>query len=167
MKTEFVCISYCVFGFGGFTSSFLWEVLTSPYLIFYLLLIFGLYVVHGIDLSLSFSKNPSLLKSVSGRKSYHHFRLPSFSVDANPVLTGIFTGRPAQGRRNRVVHRDGQRSARRAPDVHRKPSLRGFPAQARRSPGCAPGGPAQSAARPTFDRNLPEFCPQRPYFDLI
>jgi hypothetical protein len=29
------------------------------------------------------------------------------------------------------------------------------------------GGPAQSPARPTFDRFLPEICPQRPYFDLL
>jgi hypothetical protein len=34
LKMKFVCISYCVFGFGRFTGSFLWEVLTSPYLIF-------------------------------------------------------------------------------------------------------------------------------------
>jgi hypothetical protein len=142
LKTEFVCISYCVLGFGGFTGSFLWEVLTSPYLIFYLLLIFGIYVVHWIDLSLSFSKSPSLLKSESERKSYHHFHLQSFSVSANPVLTGIFTGRPAQGRCNRAVHRGSRRRARRALDVHQKPSLGGFPAQARCSPGCAPGGPA-------------------------
>jgi hypothetical protein len=92
LKTEFICISYCVFGFGGFTGSFLWEVLTSSYLIFYHLLILGIYVVHWIDLSLSFLKSPSLLKSKSGRKSYHHFRLPSFSVGANPLLIGIFTG---------------------------------------------------------------------------
>jgi hypothetical protein len=105
LKTEFVCIFYCVFGFGEFTGSFLREVLTSPYLIFYLLLILGLYIVHWIDLSFSFSKIPSLLKSESGRKSYHRFRLPSFSVGANPVCTGIFTGRPVSGRRDRDVHR--------------------------------------------------------------
>jgi hypothetical protein len=63
LKTKFVCISYCVFEFGGFTGSFLWEVLTSSYLIFYLLLILGLYVVHWIGLSLSFSKSPNLLKN--------------------------------------------------------------------------------------------------------
>jgi hypothetical protein len=73
-KTESVCIFYRVFGFGGFTGSFLWKVLTSPYLIFYLLLILGLYVVHWIDLSLSFSKSPSLLKSESGCESYRFFR---------------------------------------------------------------------------------------------
>jgi hypothetical protein len=86
LKMEFICISYCVFGFGGFTGSFLRKVLTSLYLIFFLLLILGLYVVHWIDLSLSFSKSSSLLKSESGRKSYHHFCLLSFSVGANPVL---------------------------------------------------------------------------------
>jgi hypothetical protein len=42
LKMDFICISYCIFGFGGFTGSFLWEVLTSPYLIFYLLLILGI-----------------------------------------------------------------------------------------------------------------------------
>jgi hypothetical protein len=167
LKTEFVCISYCIFGFGGVTSSFLREVLTSLHLIFLILLILGLYVVHWIDLSLSFSKSPCLLKSESGCKSYNHFCLPSFSVGANPVLTGIFTGRPAQGRRNRAVHQDGRRRARQATGFHRKPYLGGFSAQARRSPGCAPRGPAQSPARPTFDRNLPEFCPKRPYFNLL
>jgi hypothetical protein len=92
LKTKFVCISYCVFGFGGFIDSFLWEVLTSPYLIFYLLLILGLYVVHWIGLSLSFSKSPSLLKSESRRKSYDRFHLSSFSVGANPVAPGFSQG---------------------------------------------------------------------------
>jgi hypothetical protein len=92
LKMDFVCISYCIFGFGGFTSSFLWEVLTSPYLIFYLLLILGLYVVHWIGLSLSFSKSPCLLKSESGRKSYDRFHLPSFPVGANPVAPGFSPG---------------------------------------------------------------------------
>jgi hypothetical protein len=63
LKTDFVCISYCIFGFGGVTGSLLWEVLTSPYLVFYLLLILELYVVHWIVLSLRFSKSPSLLKN--------------------------------------------------------------------------------------------------------
>jgi hypothetical protein len=92
LKTDFICISYCVFGFGGFTGSFLLEVLTSSYLIFYLLLIFGLYVVHWIGISLSFSKSLSLLKSESERKSYDRFRIPNFSVGANPVRTRIFNG---------------------------------------------------------------------------
>jgi hypothetical protein len=70
----------------------LWEVLTSPYLIFYLLLILGLYVVHWIGLSLSFSKSPSLLKSESERKSYDRFHLPSFPVGANPVAPGFSPG---------------------------------------------------------------------------
>jgi hypothetical protein len=74
LKTDFICISYCVFGFGGFTGSFLWEVLTSPYLIFYLLIILGLCVVHWIDIFLSFSKSLSLLKSESGCESYRIFR---------------------------------------------------------------------------------------------
>jgi hypothetical protein len=73
LKMDFICISYCIFGFGGFTGSFLWEVLTSPYSIFYLLLILGLYVVHWIDIFLSFSKSPSLLKSESGCENYRIF----------------------------------------------------------------------------------------------
>jgi hypothetical protein len=106
LKTEFVCISYCVFGFGGFTNSFLREVLTSLYLIFFLLIILGSYGIHWIDLSLSFSKSLSLLKSESERKSYHRFRLPSFSIGVGPVLTGIFTGRTVLGRRDRAIHRE-------------------------------------------------------------
>jgi hypothetical protein len=112
-KMKFVCISHCVFGFGGFTGSFLWEVLTSPYLFFYLLLILGLYVVHWIGLSLSFSKSPSLLKSESGRKSYDRFHLPSFSDWCKSGGAGIFTGRPVSGRRCRAVHRPVWRTARR------------------------------------------------------
>jgi hypothetical protein len=102
LKTDFVCISYYVFGFGGFTGYFLWEVLTSPYLVFYLLLILGLYVVHWIGLSVSFSKSPSLPKTKSGRKTYDRFHLPNFSVGANPVRTEIFIGRPVSGRRRRL-----------------------------------------------------------------
>jgi hypothetical protein len=65
----------------------------SPLLIFfYLLLILGLYVVHLIGLSLSFSKIPSLLKTESGCKSYDRFRLPSFLVGANPVAPGFSPG---------------------------------------------------------------------------
>jgi hypothetical protein len=105
LKTDFVRIFYCIFRFRGFTDSFLREVLTSPYLIFYLLLILGLYVVHWIDISLSFSKSLSLLKSEPRRKSYHHFRLCSFLVGANPVCTGFFTGRPVSTRRHQDFHR--------------------------------------------------------------
>jgi hypothetical protein len=113
LKTKFVCISYCVFGFGGFTGSFLWEVLTSHYLIFYLLLILGLYLFHWIGLSLSFSKSPSLLKTESGRKSYDRFHLPSFSDWCKSCGAGIFTGRPVSGRRRRAVHRPVRLTARR------------------------------------------------------
>jgi hypothetical protein len=60
-KTESVCIFYCVFEFGGFTGSFLKEVFTSSYLVFYLLLLLGFYGLHSIDIFLSFSKSPSLL----------------------------------------------------------------------------------------------------------
>jgi hypothetical protein len=72
-KTEFVCIFYRVFKFGGFTGSFLREVFTSPYLLFYRLLLLGFYGLHWIDILLSFSKSPSLLKSDSGCKSYRIF----------------------------------------------------------------------------------------------
>jgi hypothetical protein len=72
-KTEFVCIFYRVFKFGGFTGSFLKEVLTSSYLVFYLLLILEFYGLHWIDIFLSFSKSPSLLKSESGCESYRIF----------------------------------------------------------------------------------------------
>jgi hypothetical protein len=72
-KTESVCIFYHIFEFGGFTSSFLKEVFTSSYLVFYLLLLLEFYGLHWIDIFLSFSKSPSLLKSESGCESYHIF----------------------------------------------------------------------------------------------
>jgi hypothetical protein len=73
-KTEFVCTFYRVFEFGGFTGSFLKEVFTSSYLVFYLLLILGFYGLHWIDIFFSFSKSPSLLKSELGCESYRIFR---------------------------------------------------------------------------------------------
>jgi hypothetical protein len=73
-KTEFVCIFYRVFEFGGFTSSFLKEVFTSSYLVFYLLLLLVFYRLHWIDIFLSFSEIPSLLKSESRCESYRIFR---------------------------------------------------------------------------------------------
>jgi hypothetical protein len=73
-KTEFVCIFYRIFKFRGFTGSFLREVFTSPYLLFYRLLLIGFYGLHWIDIFLSFSKIPSLLKSESGCESYRIFR---------------------------------------------------------------------------------------------
>jgi hypothetical protein len=73
-KTNFVCIFYRVFEFGGFTGSFLKEVFTSSYLVFYLLILLGFYGLHWIYIFLSFSKGPSLLKSESGCKSYRIFR---------------------------------------------------------------------------------------------
>jgi hypothetical protein len=72
-KTESVCIFYRIFEFGGFTSSFLKEVFTSSYLVFYLLLLLGFYGLHWIDIFLSFSKSPSLLKLESGCESYRIF----------------------------------------------------------------------------------------------
>jgi hypothetical protein len=73
-KTESVCIFYSVFEFGGFTGSFLKEVFTSSYLVFYLLLLLGFYGLHWIYIFLSFSKSPSLLKSEYGCESYRIFR---------------------------------------------------------------------------------------------
>jgi hypothetical protein len=72
-KTESVCIFYHVFEFGGFTGSFLKEVFTSSYLVFYLLLLLGFYGLYWIDIFLIFSKSPSLLKSKSGCESYRIF----------------------------------------------------------------------------------------------
>jgi hypothetical protein len=72
-KTESVCIFYRVFEFGGFTGSFLKEVFISSYLVFYLLLLLRFYGLHCIDIFLSFSKSPSLLKSESRRESYRIF----------------------------------------------------------------------------------------------
>jgi hypothetical protein len=71
---ESVCIFYRIFEFRGFTCSFLKEVFTSSYLVFYLLILLGLYGLHWIDIFLSFSKSPSLLKSKSGCESYRIFR---------------------------------------------------------------------------------------------
>jgi hypothetical protein len=73
-KMESVCIFYRVFEFRGFTDSFLKEVFTCSYLLFYLLLLLVFYGVHWIDIFLSFSKSPSLLKSESGCESYRIFR---------------------------------------------------------------------------------------------
>jgi hypothetical protein len=53
-KMEFVYIFYCVFEFEGFIGSFLKEVFTSSYLVFYLLLILGVYGLHCIYIFLSF-----------------------------------------------------------------------------------------------------------------
>jgi hypothetical protein len=72
-KTESVCIFYRVFEFRGFTGSFLKEVFTSSYLVFYLLLLLVFYGLHWIDIFFSFSKSPSLLKFESVCKSYRIF----------------------------------------------------------------------------------------------
>jgi hypothetical protein len=120
LKTKFVCISYCIFGFGGFTGSFLWEVLTSPYFIFNLLLILGLYVIDWIDLSLSFSKSPNLLKTESGRKSYDRFHLLIFFSWCKSGGAGLYTGRPVLGRRRRAVHRPVRCSNRGCTETHPK-----------------------------------------------
>jgi hypothetical protein len=79
-KKEFVCIFYRVFEFGGFTGSFLKEVFTSSSLVFYILILLGFYGLHWIDIFLSFSKSPSLLKSESGCKSYRIFREDIFCM---------------------------------------------------------------------------------------
>jgi hypothetical protein len=73
-KMKSVCIFYRIFEFGGFTGSFLKEVFTSSNLVFYLLLLLRFYGLHWIDIFLSFSKSPSLLKSESECKSYRIFR---------------------------------------------------------------------------------------------
>jgi hypothetical protein len=125
LKTEFVCIFYCVFEFGGFTGSFLTEVFTSRYLVFYLLLLLGLYGLHWIDLSLSFSKIPSLNRSPDtkvftifvfpvfcapglapgGRFQPRH--APGFSPGSQfqPGVAGLYVGRPGArpGRRQLTV----------------------------------------------------------------
>jgi hypothetical protein len=77
-KTESVCIFYRIFEFGGFTGYFLKEVFTSSYLVFYILLLLRFYGLHCIDIFLTFSKSPSLLKSGSGCKSYRIFRKDIF-----------------------------------------------------------------------------------------
>jgi hypothetical protein len=74
LKMEFVCIFYRVFEFGGFTGSFIREFFTSPYLLFYRLLVLGFYGLHWIYIFLSFSKSPSLLESEFGCESYQIFR---------------------------------------------------------------------------------------------
>jgi hypothetical protein len=73
LKMDFISIFYRVFEFGGFTGSLLKEVFTSYYLVFYLLILFGFYGLHWIDIFLSFSKSSSLLKSESGCESYRIF----------------------------------------------------------------------------------------------
>ena len=65
----------------------------SPSLVFYLLLFLGFYSLYLIELVLSFSKSPSLLKSEFGCKRYHVFRKGSFlsvveSVQPAPRPTG-------------------------------------------------------------------------------
>jgi hypothetical protein len=144
----------------------------SPLLIwfFYLLLILGPYVVHWIGLSLSFSKSPSLLKTESVRKSYDRFHLPIFPVGANPVAPGFSPrGRFWAGGARLYIGRSGAQpggagevgfyagSGPRPPPEH----------QTGWGPVPVPGGPAQSPARPTFDRFLPKICPQRPYFNFL
>jgi hypothetical protein len=56
LKIEFICIFYCIFKFGGFIGSSLSEVYTSPYLIFYLLLLLGFMVTIGYIFFLAFQK---------------------------------------------------------------------------------------------------------------
>ena len=61
-KTEFVWIFYCVFEFGGFIGSLFRKV---SHLSFFGILPFaflGFYSLYLIELVLSFSKSPSLLK---------------------------------------------------------------------------------------------------------
>jgi hypothetical protein len=143
LKTEFVCIFYCVFEFGGFTGSFLREVFTSPYLVFYLLLLLGLYGLHWIDLSLSFSKSPSLNRSPDA-KVFTIFVFPVFFAGTNPVHRAWHR----EVGFNPGMHRDFHQEAGFNPvspactsgvPAHspvaassRFPSLKGFPARSRR-----------------------------------
>ena len=69
---------------------------TSPYLVFYLLLFLGCYSLYLIELVLSFSKSPSLLKSEFGRKRYHHFRKPYFLSAATSAAPGCAPVCPAK-----------------------------------------------------------------------
>jgi hypothetical protein len=107
-KTESVCIFYRVFEFGGFTGSFLKEIFTSSYLLFYLSLLLGFYGLHWIDIFLSFSKSPSLLKFEFGCESYRIFRedffcrfrarfgpeiQPEIQPEINQNPSGLFSSR--------------------------------------------------------------------------
>jgi hypothetical protein len=99
-KTESVCIFYHVFEFGGFTGSFLKEVFTSSYLVFYLSLLLGFYGFYWIDIFLSFSKSPSLLKSESGCERYRIFRedifcrfRARFGPEINQKPSGLISSR--------------------------------------------------------------------------
>jgi hypothetical protein len=107
LKMNFICIFYRIFEFGGFTDSFLKEVFTSYYLVFYLLILLRFYGLHLIDIFLSFSKIPSLLKSESGCESYRIFRevifcgfQARFDLKSNRkslVSTGLWTGQAQPG----------------------------------------------------------------------
>ncbi len=86
---------------------------TSPYLVFYLLLFLGCYSLYLIELVLSFSKSPSLLKSEFGRKRYHRFRKPCFLSAASSAAPGYAPDwpakRPARRQFRRFVRRNGRR----------------------------------------------------------
>jgi hypothetical protein len=107
LKMEFVCIFYCVFEFGSFTVlSF-----TSPYLVFYLLLLFGLYGLHWIDLSLRFFKKPKFAKIGVRTQKFSPFSSSQFfyrcksdehrdfhqGADFNPASPACTPGVPTQG----------------------------------------------------------------------
>jgi hypothetical protein len=149
-------------------------------LVFYVLLLLGLYGLPWIDLSLSFSKSPSLLKSESGRKKIHRFRVPRFSIGANPVCTRIFIGRPVSTWHDRAVHREADFNP--ASPAY----TRGAPAQGPVDTSSIPKSfsarhssvdlvltglcARRSGAQPgdiDFPPTFPEFLPQQPYFDLL
>jgi hypothetical protein len=92
-KTKFVCIFYCVFELEGFTGYSYWKVHTYPHLLFYILKILGVYLHEVLDLVLSFSKIPSLLKSESGCESYHVFHEGSFLLVPSSVHPRLGPGR--------------------------------------------------------------------------
>ena len=108
----------------------------SPSLVFYLLLFLGFYSLYLIELVLSFSKSPSLLKSEFGRKSYHRFCKPCFLSVAV--------------RRRRAVRRNFRRDFRHA-ELSAELVYRSV---FRRPPNCSPGGPAAGPAAPNLPPNL-------------
>ena len=84
-KTESIYIFCCVFEFEGFTDSSFGRSHPSPSLLLYLLLFLGFYSLYFIELVLSFSKSPSLLKSEFVCKRYCVFRMKGFAVFVRSV----------------------------------------------------------------------------------
>ena len=122
----------------------------SPSLVFYLLLFLGFYSLYLIELVLSFSKSPSLLKSEFGRKSYHRFRKPRF----------LPSSVRREFRRRRAVRRNFRREFRRAGLSAEQVFCSVFRREFRRAGLCAgPSGAWPGAAELTAE--LSRFWPQR------